>query len=209
MGKACDGSFHDLSHECLPSKNTMKKIRSSVFETNSSSMHSICINTGELGNPFPENDFYISEYKNYGTIEIWDRDDLYFGRHPFQLLASVYDKTRYAIASYGAKRFKEIEDIFAEAYNATNPETPFTEFVLPKTDWDWETGKDVNPPISYYGCIDHQSSELLDSYLKKHNITLKEFITNPKYVVVIDGDEYFTFEKYKELGLLPNLEVSK
>ena len=70
-----------------------------------------------------------------------------------------------------------------------------------------KTGKDLDTPVIEYGNIDHQSYGLLDRFLKKHKVTLKEFITNPKYVVVIDGDEHYTFQKYKALGLLPTLEV--
>lgn len=184
----------------------MKRVvRSSVFETNSSSMHSICINNGDTGNPFPDYEFYVSDKD--GTIKIYDSDELYFGRYPFALLATVYDKTKYAIASYGKERFEEIQDIFADAYNAINRETYFSEFDMPKKTWDWETGKDLDTPVVEYGNIDHQSYGLLDRFLKKHKVTLKEFITNPKYVVVIDGDEYYTFQKYKALGLLPTLEV--
>ena len=180
----------------------MKKIRNGVFETNSSSMHSICINNGDTGNPFPDYEFYVNKD---GTIKIYNK--LYFGRYPFEFLATVYDKTRYAIASYGEERFEEIQDIFADAYNAINRETYFSEFDMPKTTWDWRTGKDLDTPVVEYGNIDHQSYGLLDRFLKKYKVTLKEFITNPKYVVVIDGDEYCAFQKYKDLGLLPTLEV--
>jgi len=37
-------------------------------------------------------------------------------------------------------------------------------------------------------------------------ITLEEFIINPKYVIVIDGDEYRFFDRYKNNGMLNTLE---
>ena len=68
----------------------------------------------------------------------------------------------------------------------------------------------VHPAIlseEYYevpriGCIDHQSSGLLKNFLKDKDISLKEFITNKKYVVVIDGDETLDWIRYKKSGLI-------
>lgn len=44
------------------------------------------------------------------------------------------------------------------------------------------------------GIIDHQSSGTLTNFLKEKNISLKEFLTNKKYIIVIDGDEYCELE---------------
>lgn len=52
------------------------------------------------------------------------------------------------------------------------------------------------------GMIDHQSAGLLKNFLKDNEISLKEFLTNKKYVVVIDGDEYCDFDKYLRFGLI-------
>lgn len=52
------------------------------------------------------------------------------------------------------------------------------------------------------GMIDHQSHGLLTNFLKDKGITLEEFLTNKKYVICIDGDEYCTFDKYRRSGLL-------
>ena len=52
------------------------------------------------------------------------------------------------------------------------------------------------------GIIDHQSAGMLKNYLKEKDISLKEFLTNKKYVVVIDGDEYWAFETYMRSGLI-------
>lgn len=53
----------------------------------------------------------------------------------------------------------------------------------------------------YFGYVDHQSLGLLEGFLKTEDITLKEFLFNKKYVVIIDGDEYYYFENLKESGL--------
>ena len=52
------------------------------------------------------------------------------------------------------------------------------------------------------GCIDHQSMGLLKNFLKDKNITLKEFLTNKKYIIVIDGDEYDYWIRYKKSGII-------
>lgn len=174
----------------------MKKIRSGMFETNSSSEHCFCINTSTEAQMFPKYEFYVS---NDGTIAIWD-DDLYFERAPFTILFSVFDKTRYAIASYKEERFEEIQDIFARAYNATHPEIKFKKFYMPH-EWDCDNKMSID-----YGYIDHQSVGLLDEFLNMSCITLEEFIINPKYTIVIDGDEYRLFDRYKNNGFLTSLE---
>lgn len=68
----------------------------------------------------------------------------------------------------------------------------------------------VHPAIlsdEYYevpriGSIDHQSSGLLRNFLKDKGISLKEFLTNKRYIVVVDGDEYMDWLKYKKSGLI-------
>lgn len=89
--------------------------------------------------------------------------------------------------------------------------------------WDNETGdayyiKDGEKKIaeSYwaedgnnYGNVDHQSVGLLKGFLKEEGISLKEFLTNKRYVVIIDGDEYDTFGKLKESGLINLGEIEK
>ena len=54
------------------------------------------------------------------------------------------------------------------------------------------------------GMIDHQSVGLLTNFLKEKNISLKEFLTNKRYVVVIDGDEYCQLENMIKNNLLNN-----
>lgn len=52
------------------------------------------------------------------------------------------------------------------------------------------------------GRIDHQSVGVLKSFLRKENISLEEFLTNKKYTICIDGDEYNDFEKYLQSGFI-------
>lgn len=64
------------------------------------------------------------------------------------------------------------------------------------------TRADYWKDYDYFGYVDHQSSGLLEGFLKKNNITLKEFLFNKKYIVIVDGDEYCMFDKAKESGLI-------
>lgn len=53
----------------------------------------------------------------------------------------------------------------------------------------------------YFGYVDHQSLGVLQGFLDEHKISLKEFLQNPKYIVVIDGDEYCAWEALFEAGV--------
>lgn len=52
------------------------------------------------------------------------------------------------------------------------------------------------------GTIDHQSAGLLKNFLKENNVSLKEFLTNKKYIIVIDSDEECNWQKYKASGII-------
>ncbi len=58
-----------------------------------------------------------------------------------------------------------------------------------------------------YGHIDHQSAGTLESFLKSHNITLEEFLTNKKYIIIVDGDEYCEFDKLLSSGLVDKKKI--
>ena len=52
------------------------------------------------------------------------------------------------------------------------------------------------------GIIDHQSSGLLKNFLKDKDISLEEFLTNKKYCIIIDGDEYCEWQRLKKIGFI-------
>lgn len=43
---------------------------------------------------------------------------------------------------------------------------------------------------------------MLSGFLKKENISLEEYLTNKRYVVIQDGDEYGCFKDMKRSGLV-------
>lgn len=114
----------------------MLNIRKGIFETNSSSMHSLVL----LKQANEENYFKASLSKD-GKLYFF-YSELCFGRSPFEVLYTFVDKLRYAIAYYGEKRFSELEDL-AKKY------IPSCQGIKLYNRND-------------YGYIDHQSMGLLD-----------------------------------------------
>lgn len=170
----------------------MLQIRRGVFETNSSSSHSIIIK---------KQDRALDEQIDPGWHMHWDEDDendprngiigfgeddLEFGRDPFHFLVDWYDRLCYAIASYhtkaGVEKIKEI---------CQRRIMNFRGFEFPHDDWAHEDE-------DYYGYVDHQSQGLLEHVLEHYHISLEEFIFNDRYVIVIDGDEYQYFNVLTE-----------
>lgn len=75
---------------------------------------------------------------------------------------------------------------------------------------EWNVEKtELFHKVPYYGYVDHQSSGLLEEFLKSENITLVDFLGNRKYVVVIDGDEYDDWGLFKYSGLINIANIEK
>lgn len=175
----------------------MLSIRRNTFETNSSSSHSIVL----LGSA-PDNDKYFQTIRldKDGFYDIWFEDDLEFGRTPFNVLCTFATKLNYAIASFGEDRFDELNELACK-YLRGEDGSYCTGIKLPKPRWrDGEVS---------YGFVDHQSSGLLDMYLVVQGISLETFLTNPKYIVIIDGDEYCVFDNLKNSGLVVDGVIEK
>lgn len=97
-----------------------RQIRRCVFETNSSSQHSLCVmKIDEYYTPEEiSEDFFLWNNKETGEEKcewhIWD-GDLEFGRSPFRVLCNFHDKWLYACASLvrecNDETYKELESI--------------------------------------------------------------------------------------------------
>lgn len=180
----------------------MKQIRRSVFETNSSSSHSIVILNEDVAK---NNNEYLSYFKTYlcsdGLYLMFDHD-LEFGRSPFDVLSTFSEKLNYAIASFGEEKFDELEELACKYLRGLDDGGYCTGIELPISRWSSKKSK-------YYGNIDHQSAGVLQNFLFKENISLEEFLVNPRYIVIIDGDEYCVFDKLKESGLIKSDTIKK
>lgn len=188
----------------------MIQVRNGVFETNSSSSHSIVIAKGKKNDRiYTEEEFkdrfYLDEK---GRSSVWEHT-LDFGRSPFHIISGFREKVLYAIAyfcgSYQGKEqrdyyFREITDIVKKYVDG------FDGFNMPKERY-WN--EDTEEKGYYYGSVDHQSYGLLKSILNGEGISLEEFLTNKKYVIVIDGDEYNEFDCLIESGLFNTASIDK
>ena len=177
-----------------------RQIRSSVFETNSSSMHSLVIKKN--GSTYSDDELRKNLYLDRDNMwDIWHDDYLHFGRAPFQCLATFDSKVRYAIASLCNWRDNR-EEVFQEIESVVMEIIPDCYGIkLPKMHYSWETEDHI-----YYGSVDE---DILSSFLKNENISLKEFLTNKKYVVIVDGDEYCIWDSLKKSGLVDASEIEK
>jgi len=186
-------------------------IRRNVFETNSSSMHSVVIskNTGYFTEEEMIDSFYCSpdiavhygaynkgkikaDFTSHGNYE--ERDPLVFDRCPFNVLYSFADKLRFYIADHSWT-----DESMAQFIADLKKDFPFiTSIKFGKNKYK----REATEPKYWYGYVDHQSSGVLKRFLEKHQISVKEFLSNKQYIVIQDGDEYGISTDLFDLGLL-------
>jgi hypothetical protein len=151
------------------------KIRKSVFETNSSSMHSICISGGD-------------NFVNYGQLR-GHFDEYGWG---YDRLDSVGEKLSYVLTSMRYHDY-DIEEDSVETLLNSKFYIWLNEMIK-----DY-TGEEIDLEYSnsgYYsmGYVDHQSTDLLDEYWSDDETTfkenMKELIFNSKYDIIIDNDNH-------------------
>ena len=164
--------------------------RAGVFETNSSSMHSLVVLKESAG--FPKAcDWERKELDDGSYAIIIGEND--FGRAPLEFLSHPVDKLVYLVADrYG--RYSD-DDAgrreFVEMMRKALVGCSSIEFC--EKGWDGKTD---------YGYVDHQSSGYVWRELKRNGIDAVEFVQDPRYVIIIDGDEYCAWDEMKESGLV-------
>lgn len=172
----------------------MKQIRRNVFETNSSSSHSLVITTDDEHYNREEinKDFYMTD----GIVRLWD-SSLEFYRSPFDMLVTFRDKLRYAIASSNGNLVNQCRELCQKYVDE------FVDFKFDKIDYVWDSEVEdyveTDDPIPNYGGTDDYQ---IEGWLKHYNISLEEFLTNKRYIVVVDGDEYCVWSNIKNSGLV-------
>lgn len=160
----------------------MQQIRRNVFETNSSSSHSLVILTDNIAKE-TENDIYFTHAEMLASLHglvkgVYKSSERswYFGRSPFRALNTFELKFQYA---------------YACAWNYSRPElVQLLQELVPEV-------KTFIPPEDA-GTDDH----LLSAWLNDCGITMKEFLTNKKYIVMQDGDEFNIWKDLKSSGLI-------
>lgn len=162
----------------------MISVRRNVFETNSSSSHSLVILTDDIIKETDTDQYFTHEemlnslhgLRKDGTYKSFVHD-WYFGRCPFRALDTFEQKFQYAYAN--EDKDLEKSDLVQMLQNLI-PEVKT--FVAPE-----DAGTDAYP---------------LHGWLDSHGITMKEFLTNKKYVIIQDGDEYRIWEDLIRSGLI-------
>lgn len=177
----------------------MKQIRRNVFETNSSSSHSLVITT--------DNEHYTREeinknfYMTDGIVRLWE-SSLEFYRSPFDMLVTFKDKLRYAIASSNGNLVDQCRELCRKYVDG------FVDFEFDTKDYVWDSEVndyvEADEPIPNYGGTDDYQ---IEGWLKKYNVSLEEFLTNKRYIVVVDGDEYNCWLHIKDSDLVDTSKI--
>lgn len=178
----------------------MIQIRDNTFETNSSSSHSLII-TDFDGKYTPEEmmkGIYLWEDKETRMYE----SDLEFYRSPFSLLATFESKSRYAIASSQGHLADEVEKIwhkYIPNFNGFKFDMKTEEYDYDKKEW-----VDLEEPKPIYGGTDDYQ---IEGWLKSYNVSLEDFLTMRRYMVVCDGDEYREWYHILDSGLVDKSHI--
>ena len=177
----------------------MKQIRRNVFETNSSSSHSLVITTDN--EHYTRKEINKNFYMTDGIVRLWE-SSLEFYRSPFDMLVIFKDKLRYAIASSNGNLVDECREICKKYVDE------FIDFEFDTKDYVWDSEVndyvEADEPIPNYGGTDDYQ---IEGWLKHYNISLEEFLTNKRYIVVVDGDEYNCWLHIKDSGLVDTSKI--
>ena len=178
----------------------MIQIRDNTFETNSSSSHSLII-TDFDGKYTPEEmmkGIYLWEDKETRMYE----SNLEFYRSPFSLLATFESKSRYAIASSQGHLADEVEKIwykYIPNFNGFEFDMETEEYDYDKKEW-----VDLDEPKPIYGGTDDYQ---IEGWLKSYNVSLEDFLTMRRYMVVCDGDETREWYHILDSGLVDKSHI--
>ena len=180
----------------------MKQVRLNTFETNSSSSHSFVITDFEGRYSQEEIMNHVCLWKD-GKAIMWS-SGLEFGRSPFDFLNNFESKTRYAIAASNGRLVPQIVEVWKKYV----PGFSHFEFDEKYRVWDEEkqdyVDTDEDNPVYEYGYTDDY---MIEGWLKKYNVSVEDFLTMRRYVIVVDGDEYLIKDKLFNSGLVDTSHI--
>ena len=178
----------------------MIQIRANTFETNSSSSHSLIITDfdGKYTSEEMMKGIYLWENKETRMYE----SHLEFYRSPFSLLATFESKSRYAIASSNGRLADEVEKIWYKYI----PNFNGFEFDMKTEEYDYDKKYwvDLDEPKPIYGGTDDYQ---IEGWLKSYNVSLEDFLTMRRYMVVCDGDETREWYHILDSGLVDKSHI--
>lgn len=162
-----------------------RQIRRSVFETNSSSMHSLTVM--KVDDKYTSEEITKDLHLLNGVWHIWE-DDLEFGRSPFKVLTTFEDKWCYACASlvneYNDDNYKELKRIaFKYIPNLKKIELPIEAKHIYNKDADENKGDKF---AQEYGMTEDEFDKFLEQREKEWDIEIRCWI---------DTSDNFRYEK--------------
>lgn len=178
----------------------MIQIRDNTFETNSSSSHSLII-TDFDGKYTPDEMMKGIYLWNDKKKRMYD-SELEFYRSPFSLLATFESKSRYAIASSNGRLADKVEELwykYIPNFNGFEFDTRDEEYDYDKQEW-----VDLEEPKPVYGGTDDYQ---IEGWLKHYNVSLEDFLTMRRYMVVCDGDETREWYHVLDSGLVDKAHI--
>lgn len=180
----------------------MKQVRLNTFETNSSSSHSFVITDFE--GRYSQEEIMNHVYcRKDGSVNMWN-NSLEFGRSPFDFLNTFESKTRYAIASSNGRLVPQIIEVWKKYV----PGFSHFEFDEKYRVWDEEKQEyvetDDDNPVYEYGYTD---DSMIEGWLQNYNVSVEDFLTMKRYIIVCDGDEYRTWDKVRDSGLMDTSHI--
>lgn len=169
----------------------MKQVRLNTFETNSSSSHSFVITDfeGRYSQEEIMNHVYLSKD---GKVIMWE-SKLEFGRSPFDFLNTFESKTRYAIASSNGRLVPQIVEVWKKYIPG------FSHFEFDEK--YCVCGEEENEEYGY------TDDSMIEGWLQNYNVSVEDFLTMKRYIVVCDGDEYKTWDKVRDSGLMDTSHI--
>ncbi len=188
----------------------MINIRRNCFETNSSSMHSLVVS--KIVKPYTKEELALGysdwEKEKDRDFDLWhwyDSGDMYFERGPFQVLREPVDKLRYYVAytlgNYkkpSKAEIKRIQDFVMKQTGITDRK----KIILSKEDKEYVKPKKYRKNTNYGWVSSNDSGEDPMHYVHTHQISMEELILNPKYTIIVDGDESRLFKSLFEAGII-------
>lgn len=175
--------------------NKRIKIRKSVFETNSSSTHSVCISCaklkGQYSTLFPDcSDFITVNFGEFG----WGPDVLSTPYEKLQYLVTLLieitaPNTRWPSWDEFIQNNEEYKMIDTVVYEFTGYHINIDEEVNVRS---YNFNGDTSFYWSHNGYIDHQSAEFnsIEDFLNFNGVSCKDFIFNNSIFVNIDNDNH-------------------
>ena len=178
-------------------------IRNNTFETNSSSMHSLVVTKEAKPYSEDEKNFYFdSSYDKEFNLYDCCFDRIAYERFPFEVLNDPLNKLRYYIGWYIGRleQYDKLDMIKKFLSNKLN--LPEDKINLTRHIEDDDFIKD-----KYVNVYRNDTGEDPFDCLEKHNVAFEEFIMDPRYTIVVDGDEYQEFKKLFDSGIIKDTNI--